>query len=526
MRKHNVLSLLLAVVMMITVTSSRAITASAEAGENDADQQLSLIYSQLDKLQQNDGQNTWYYAVTDLDHDGNLEFVAASLHPQDRSTNLKVWEVSDDHTAVTECVLEKDADESFPDIMTDTADTFYDKGTGAWYYLVNDNIVISDTEVYSIKTAVSLKDGTLGYTAYAVEHTVLENAYRNVSHTDINGFPISQDQYNAAATNALAGMERSNTAFEWLTAEDAGDLARLTDSYAVFSGTKEPTETFPVPKPAALEHPEATPTPAPAATPVPAQNSQPIYLSITKNPTNENRKVGGNAIFVACANAYESLSWTFVSPTGGEYSPANFLAGSGASVTGEYSTTITVNNVEDWMNGWGAFCTFYYQGQTARTSTAYIYVTANQPAPAPAQPTYGSMGGYAYSGGGGYAIDLPNGTQVFVDAWNCNVYGDFYEGCPCVVYYTDHPSNSTVYAADIYGAEVYIVDQGGWAGSNYQDDSLADNGYTYGDTFIYEIHEESNPDGSTYDTVTCPNCGREVSMAYDDCPYCGFPIWD
>ena len=105
------------------------------------------------------------------------------------------------------------------------------------------------------------------------------------------------------------------------------------------------------------------------------------------------------------------------------------------------------------------------------------------------------------------------------------MYGDFYEGCPCVVYYTDYPSNSTVYAADIYGSEVHVIDQGGWAGSNYQDDSLADNDYTYGDTFIYEIHEESNSDGSTYDTVTCPNCGREVSMAYDDCPYCGFPLW-
>ena len=53
-----------------------------------------------------------------------------------------------------------------------------------------------------------------------------------------------------------------------------------------------------------------------------------------------------------------------------------------------------------------------------------------------------------------------------------------------------------------------------------------DTQYTYGETYVYELHDAYNDDGSTYDTVTCPNCGREVSMAYDSCPYCGFGLWD
>ena len=78
--------------------------------------------------------------------------------------------------------------------------------------------------------------------------------------------------------------------------------------------------------------PTPAPKPAPAVTsaPAPVQPDQPTWLSITKNPTNENRVVGEAAIFIAGASAFESLNWTFVSPDGGEYTPANFLSGSGA----------------------------------------------------------------------------------------------------------------------------------------------------------------------------------------------------
>ena len=590
----------LVTILAISLTLGGSGTALAEAPAaaaseaSDIDVQLNLIYSQAEKLKQIDGEKIWYYSVTDLDHDGNLEFNAATQHPQDRSTNLKVWEVSADRTALTECSLDKDAEESFPDILTDTADTYHNVEKGTWSYVLNDNIVISDAEVYAIKTAVTLKDGILSYDAYAVEHTLVENNQRSVSHTDMNGFSISPDLYNASVANAFAGTERSNTAFDWFKAEELNSLGRLTDSYAVFSGVKEPTESFPVPKPAALDEPAATPAPTitpvpaaapiPAVTPAPAQNTQPAFLSVTKNPTNENKKIGGTAVFVACSNIYESLSWTFVSPDGGEFTPASFVAGSAATISGEYSTTISVNKVEDWMNGWGAYCTFYYQGQTARTSTAYIYVSG-EPAPAPApvpvpdggtfygsvvdwnyssvsvrldgttiaaipwdicvlsgdiyvgapatvtwngtttkglnytycsitgsqpapQPTYGSMSGSASEGGGGFAITLIDGTQAFVDAWNCNVSGRFYNGAPCTAYYTGTPSSSSIYQVDIYGAYDTPIDQGGWAGSQYYA-----NEPTFSDYYL--------PDGSEIieaadGTVTVITADGSWSTAYTD----------
>ena len=462
------ISYLLTAVMVVSLLACGAGSAFADDAANvtieasDIDLQLSLISTQLSKLEQKDSENTWYYTVTDLDHDGNLEFVAATLHPQDRSTNLKVWEISEDRKSLAECKLDKDEDESFPDIMTDVADTYHDVETDTWFYMFYDNLVISDNEVYTIKTAVNLKDGVIDYDAYAVEHVVLENTWRNISYTDANGLPISGEQYNAAGSNAFAGTEKTSTNFEWLTAKDLEKSTRIVDSYAVFAGTKKPTEVFPVPRPAALggdTNPSASPVPAtPAATPVPSQEVK--FLSITKNPTNENKKVGNTALFVACANAFESLNWTLVSPYGGEFSVQNFRnAFLGANVTGEYSTTLSIANVSSDMNGWGAYCTFYYRGQTARTTTAYIYVQG-QPTP---QPESGSMDGYVYDfAGGTIAIDVP-GVDIFkLGESDCTINGEIYVGAPATVYYNGrHARGVYVTSATIYGNTTPDVPEGG-----------------------------------------------------------------
>ena len=462
MKRKSYLSILLTLAMLFSLALSAGVSASADGPALSPKDQLKLISSQVDStLMQKNTVNPWYYCVTDLDHDGCLEFLAASLHPTDRSTNLKIWTVSQDGTALNEVRLDKNDEESFPDIMTDTVDTYHVKDTDTWYYMVYDNIVMSDTEVYTIKTAVNLKNGILGYDPYALEHTVIQNGQKNVTHTDMKGLSISADQYNAAGNDAFAGADRSNTAFEWLTADKVTDLNHLTESYEVFLGTREPTEVFPVPKPVALGGTGTNPTPAPTPVPTPQPQPKPTYLLITKNPTNENRKVGENAIFVACANAYESLNWTFVSPNGGEYSPANFVSGSNAYVTGEYSTTITVCKLESWMNGWGAYCTFYFQGQTARTSTAYMYVqdTPTPPVPpVPPTPYYGTMSGSAYNAGGGYSIYLQNGGNVYVDAGICNIEGQFYDGCSAMVYYTDSPTSDNIYRVDMWGNQGLLTD--------------------------------------------------------------------
>ena len=583
MKAKSFIGVLLALVMVLTMTVL-APAAGAETSAETIDQQIGLLFTKIAEQKQA-GQMQWYYSVTDLDHDGHLELVAAAQHPADRSTNLKVWEVSDTMDSLTEGRLNIDADESFPDILTESADTYYNKDTNTWSYMFYDNVVLSDYDVYTVKCSVSMSDDVIGYVPYAVEHTQINNGVRNVSHTDANGFAISPEQYNASGVNAFASAEKSNTSFDWFVFDKAS-ISRLADSYAVFKGEKKLTDVFPVPKPAALQDNPVTPSPVPTMAPAP-QNTRPAYLTITKNPTNENKKQGGTAYFVACSNIYDSLNWTFVGPDGGQYTVQNFARMFNASVSGEYSTTLSIANVTRDMNGWGAFCTFYYAGQTARTSTAYMYVEGTPkptptptptPKPVPAEDQsgsfsgyvtdytysmvsiyvmdgpgyvsqvsrsicditgdlcigapctlyydgigahgpgfyyvaiqgedpepeirYGSMSGTAYEGGGGFAISLQNGSEVFVDSWNCNVEGQFYDGCSAIVYYIDYPSTANVYHADIFGNMGLINPdkdhQGGWAGSNYPYDEMdpdLDEGGWAGSNYPYDEMDPALDEG-------------------------------
>ena len=482
MKRRTILSILLTLAMLFSLavcagTSAFAVDSSAKPKD-----QIKLIASKFSSLKQTDTKDaTWYYAVADLDHNGCLELIAASQNPKDLSTSAKIWTVSKDATNLTECTVDKSGGASFPDILIDMLDTYHVTDTDTWYYMVTDSVVVTETMVNTAETALSLKDGVISYETYAVENTIIQNGYRSVTHLDKTGMPISAEQYNAAGSNAFASAERSNTALEWLTADKAKSADSLTESYDVFLGTREPTENFPVPK---SDDKSGTVTPV-VPVPAPVQPDQGAWLTITKNPTNENRVVGEAAIFIAMANAYESLNWTFVSPDGGEYTPASFLAGSGSSISGEHSTTLTVSNLESWENGWGVYCTFYYRGQTARTSTAYIYVS-NRPAPTPQpQPSYGTMSGTAYKNGGWYAIRLQNGSTVSVSSGICKVEGQFYDGCSAIVYYTNYPSSTNIYQVDIYGNQGLIIPDssstgsyatglivpdgalGGWAGSQY-----------------------------------------------------------
>ena len=179
--------------------------------------QINLIMSRLDELLQTDEKNTWYYCIMDLDHNGLMEFFAADQHPVDRSTNLKVWEVTPDTSGLRECVVEKGEDESFPDIISNAADTYYDYYVDRWNYLFYDNVVLSPAEVYTVRCSVTMKDGVIGYKAYAVEHSELVDSYRYVSHSDMDGNPISASQYNASGAKEFNEAVRSTTHFDWFT---------------------------------------------------------------------------------------------------------------------------------------------------------------------------------------------------------------------------------------------------------------------------------------------------------------------
>ena len=372
----KLISVALIVVMLFSLSTSAFAATATTAG--DLSSQLDLIVRNFGALKQNDTPTTWYYCVTDLDHNGRLELLAATTSSDGRNdAKLKLWEVSKDGKLLesvkhefTDAKLD-DVKDGFPNIMADSADTVYDAASKTWYYIFTDTAESSHDltpeesaeangmkhfEMYiTVTFGLSKHEDLIDRGVLASKIITVEDGKTETQIIDKDGKSMTEDQFLSIAYTAFAGKQRSNTSFDWFKADEAANADRFIRSYNVFDN--------------AAAAPKNPVTSAPAAAAI---------LTVTKNPTNETHNAGESALFIANALNYTSAVWSFVDPNGNAVSANDFVARCGGSVSGENSTSLTIRNVNTNMNGWGVYCTFRANNQSARTTTAYIYTRYDQ----------------------------------------------------------------------------------------------------------------------------------------------------
>ena len=444
----KILSLVLVFILVASICVSAfaapVIKKVKPAEISDIDKQIDFIFENLADLSLDSADGLWTYAITDLDHNGNLELTAAICKTPEYKTYARIFEVTPERDAFMDCDMSVKEGEPFVDILQDSADSYYDRASDTWYYVFAENYNSSNTENYSVKCSVSLKDGYVTPTPYAQQHTTIENGQTVVAFEDLNGNPITPEEYNNAGNAAFKDFEKSSVNFGWFQLKDARTASTLTESYQVFVGDKNANQTVSAKK---AEMNNITIVPAPVDT---------SFLMITKNPTSEYVTTGSTATFIAKANNATYMYWTFVAPSGYECTPQDFeLQFIQCKVNGANGTTLTIQNVNESMSGWGAYCTFSANGQTARSTTAYLSVAAAPtPYPVPTyQPIAQSIGGYVSDFlMSSVTIYLNNGTSVQVLKDICNVSGVLASGCYCTCYYSgDYPTSGNIYRVDVAG---------------------------------------------------------------------------
>ena len=500
------MSLILALMLMLSF-----FTVASADGTPSAEAQINTLFSSFATMKQA-GPDVWSYAVTDLDHNGRLELLAACVKGAERRTSLLAWEVSQDGKTVVQIPTSG----SYPDVIRASADTFHNLSDGTWSYQFDDIAVNSPTELAENKCALSLKDGKLGFTAFANKKISTQNSQSPISYFNSVGHSITPEDYNAAASNAFASSAKSSTCFDWFLVTDAGSASRFSDSYAIFNGSVMP----------------AWPDDAAAKATAPATSAQTVTnpnaaLLITKSPTSESQKPGATALFIANASSWLSVSWTFVAPNGGEYSASSFAAQfPQASVTGDTGSYLSIKNVTPEMNGWSVYATFYAQNaQTSRTGTAYLYVS-NQPAGTSVTTNRSASGTVTDFDTNKITVSLTEGGSVQVPAGSCSTLcGNLAAGCACTVWYNGKAAASgNVWHLDVYGSPVPApveVTQTPQTHVHY---------VYYCPNCSHSVPENAavcpycgySFTGTTYARYYCPSCMSEVSANADICPYCGY----
>ena len=529
-----------AIILALCMLLSLGLVAHADEHDHDHEvangvgEQIKFLAGRFADLEQKDDGNTWHYAVTDLDHNGRLELLATCRDKLGLNW-LRAWEISPNGATLISCTQNTipapigsdkktiTADGMLLNLYSNSVDTCYDKDSNTYCYLFKDVAEYTATEATKIMTpggdaiaiAVSSDVVTTGVGAAALKNGSMEPSIMLGSCTtwsegdgDLKvycrngkGEEITMDEFLTLGASSFKGLPHFSTAFDWFTADEAGMLQRFVDSYATFDGVRD------------ADNAEG------GVAFTASQSAGGVY--ITKNPTDEKHNEGQTAEFIANANIYDKITWTFVAPDGKTYT-VDDIRKIGGQLEGENTGDLKIKNVKTNMNGWGVFATFDYRGASARTSTAYLYVWA-----------------------GGSTSDLSAKIDEFYrvkpwlnGVWTCPKCSAAVSGSQCwncgfnpvsfyAIYYGVTPTGydwyyglngqtpvNTITPNPYVGVLAWICPICGESTQNYV--TCWNCGYHYGDPVYLPAH----PTSGTF-AWTCPVCG-EGNQDVMDCWSCGY----
>jgi len=338
-----------------TVTPVPTVT-PAPVPMTEAEQRVFIEHNRNTWLPQELQYETWYYAITDLDHNGRLEVLTASLQGTGLYTWVKVWEMNESCTGLVQCPDNTREGEAWPDIIKETLTSWHDPVSGRWSYVCEDYLRDGAARYYTAQQSFCLDHGRVELNTLAsMEEVYTDESHSTKNYFDANGAAAAEQDYNSAVQRAFAGQEQGTLTLSWTQLEP---------------------QTQPTSQPQLTQQPLVTAQPQISAQPqVTAQPQVGGPVTITKNPTSESLAVGGKTWFIAHASNASSLTWILTSPQGQSYSVAQAMQANPGLVLQELpDDTLGVSNVPVSVDGWSVQARFDGPGGTAVTAPAMIYV--------------------------------------------------------------------------------------------------------------------------------------------------------
>ena len=279
----------------------------------------------------------WFYAVTDLDHNGRMEIIAATLQGTGLYTWMKVYEVNADCSGLSEVALMEEEGFSYPDLVVDSMPCYYDAEVGLYYYSCEDIIRDGAARYYDQNMFFFLCNGKLDFQTIATKETVYTEDKETVTCLDKDGNVISEADCETYADWYFAGKLKSELMLSWTQVEN------------------------PWPEEDAAGNPDIPAGP---------------QIVITKNPTSETIAIGGKTWFIAHADNAASLTWQMTGPDGVIYYSLDSAMAihPGLKLEALDGDTLAVSNVPLSANGWGVVALFENGNSSAVTEPAYLYV--------------------------------------------------------------------------------------------------------------------------------------------------------
>ena len=178
---------------------------------------------------QEDYSPDWYYAFTDLDHNGLLEVLAASTQGSGMFTYAHFYEVLPDGSGIKNLYHadeEVEGPDDWPEVVMESIPCYYDSASDCYYYVCTNTTRDGAAHSISQTAALSLKDGVAEWEYLAcMDIRMTDSGEEKTSYEDAEGNSITEEDYNSVVEKRFAGMEQSEFKPEWTAVTHSSDVA-------------------------------------------------------------------------------------------------------------------------------------------------------------------------------------------------------------------------------------------------------------------------------------------------------------
>ena len=317
-------------------------SAAAPALPSESEQRQAIEANRALWAFEDDYYTPWFYTVTDLDHNGLLEILAASTQGTGIFTYANFYEVLPDGSGLKNLYhegVEIEGPDDWPEIIRDSLPCYYDAASDTYFYPCEGVTREGAAHQYFAWSALSLKNGVAEWEHLASKDVEWLDGGESerITCTDAQGDPISEADYDSAVERRFAGMEKSEVKLDWTQVQ-----------------------------------PELPEEAQPEAESTPDNNPE---FNITKNPTSESLTIGGKTWFIAHADNGVAPTWQMLDPEGEVYTlSAAMDSNPGLQLEVLPQDTLAVSNVPLSVNGWSVVARFDGDGGSLTTEPAFLYV--------------------------------------------------------------------------------------------------------------------------------------------------------
>lgn len=183
--------------------------------------QLELILENSDlwKWDEDDTYYMHHYAVTDLDQNGRLEILSASIQGTGQYTYINCYEVNEWGDGLDE-VLSDLSDLGFsPDLIQKNLTVYIDRKASVYRYLADDFWRISAAEYRNTRMAVTKKDGELAMEPLVYEEVFASEDSETHLYYQADGTEITKKEYDAFVDSRYEELDKRTARLGWFSPE-------------------------------------------------------------------------------------------------------------------------------------------------------------------------------------------------------------------------------------------------------------------------------------------------------------------